>query len=157
MKRVPIFLQETGNNKVKKRILHCERCGEIFQPMSNRAKYCSICRPIVSREKALESWKRNGRKQYSNKNWVNGEYIKKGYNQRGKFNNNYRNGSGMNNYESAVRIYGEKCNRCSSKENLLLHHFNNNPKNWEILCKGCHQNHHSVRCEETGRFISNKG
>ena len=33
---------------------------------------------------------------------------------------------------------------------------NNNPDNWEILCKKCHQAHHSIRGAD-GRFVSNKG
>lgn len=35
-------------------------------------------------------------------------------------------------------------------------HNNNSEDNWEILCKRCHQNHHSVRGVD-GRFMSNKG
>ena len=34
-------------------------------------------------------------------------------------------------------------------------HYNNSPDNWEILCKKCHQHHHS-KTDDRGRFVSEK-
>ena len=100
-------------------------------------------------------------------------HIKIPRNQAGENNGNYKNGTGIDWYKRALQILPERCNRCGLTENelqsirpskvriLLLHHKdgnheNNSPDNWEILCKKCHQKHHSCRDKLTGRFVSKK-
>lgn len=179
--RTPItydMLPETGNPRyTTKHILDCERCGEMFIPRSPRTRFCPYCQKAHELEKAKERYINSGRKQTSAKNWkrINGKmvYVHVGYNQSGKNNNHYKNGTGIDWFANALKVLPEKCNRCGKTEkqlqkenpskirNLLLHHKdgnhnNNDPSNWEILCKGCHQAHHSVRGTD-GRFVSNKG
>ena len=57
----------------------------------------------------------------------------------------------------ALSLLPNICNRCNSKVNLLAHHIDHNRKNnklenFEILCKRCHQEHHSKR-DYTGKYI----
>lgn len=174
LQRIPIFLPDTGNPRFTRHVAEfCQRCGKPFQLRSPRAKYCDDCKPLVEREKALQRWKDAGRPQTSAKNWkwINGRkvYVHSGYHQSGTLNNNYKNGTGIDWFAEALKILPARCNRCGRVEtdekyvirNLLLHHRdgnhnNNDPSNWEILCKKCHQAHHSVR-GAGGRFVSNKG
>lgn len=182
VKRNPItydMLPETGNPRYStKRVMECERCGSLFVPRSPRTRFCEDCRFVHEREKAIERYIKNGRKQTSAKNWkyIEGKkvYVPVGsYNQSGKNNNAYKNGSGIDWFKEALKILPNKCNRCGKTEDelkketgskircLLIHHkdgvhTNNNPDNWEILCKKCHQAHHSIRGAD-GRFVSNKG
>jgi len=39
----------------------CQRCGEVYSPLSNVAKYCPTCRPIVRKQQEIESSKRRVR------------------------------------------------------------------------------------------------
>lgn len=181
IKRTPItydMLPETGNPRyTHKRVIICERCGKPFVPRSPRAIFCDNCKDEHEREKARERYIKNGRKQTSAQNWkyVNGKkvYVPVGeYHNSGKDNGNYKNGTGIDWFAEALKVLPAKCNRCGKTEEelqaetgssircLLLHHrdgvhTNNSPDNWEILCKRCHQLHHSVRGED-GRFVSNK-
>lgn len=182
IQRTPItydMLPETGNPRYpRKHVLECERCHGLFVPRSPRTRFCEDCQGLHEKEKARERYIIGGRKQTSAHNWkrINGKkvYIPVGqYNQSGKNNNHYKNGSGIDWFKEALKVLPEKCNRCGKTEEelkketgssircLLLHHkdgvhTNNTPSNWEILCKSCHQNHHSVRGTD-GRFVNNKG
>lgn len=66
-----------------------------------------------------------------------------------------------------LRIERRYCERCGkdlttkhiTKYDWVVHHrdhdrSNDNTNNFELLCKQCHQTHHLVKCEKTGRFIS---
>ncbi len=83
--------------------------------------------------------------------------VGSGGNQLGTNNHAYKNG--ISNFsEKAFALYGKKCNRCGSLDNLLTHHRdhnrnNNDSSNWEVLCKRCHQTHHCQRDPETGQYI----
>lgn len=179
--RIPLtldMLPDTGNPRYKKRIKECERCCSLFIPRSPRTRFCDDCREIHEKEKNKERYIKNGKKQTSAHRWIRkGDkkvYVPVGsYNQSGENNNYYKNGTGIDWFKRALKILPEKCNRCGKTELelkrltnskircLLLHHRdgnhnNNSEDNWEILCKRCHQNHHSVRGVD-GRFMSNKG
>lgn len=43
----------------------------------------------------------------------------------------------------ARKILPNECYHCKTKRNLILHHkdhnhYNNNPKNWRMVCRSCH-------------------
>ena len=45
--------------------------------------------------------------------------------------------------KEAIKLLGIKCEKCGSKANVQLHHKdrnpqNNEPKNWQRLCRKCH-------------------
>ena len=66
--------------------------------------------------------------------------TKKGYNQGGKNNNNYKNGISM--YAQRKK---SKCQSCGSTKNLMVHHKdgnrkNNDASNLKTLCWSCHEN-----------------
>ena len=165
------MLPPSGNPRYKSRVIFCELCDKPLIPGSHRTRFCSSCKIIHEKEMAHKRYLRNGQTSAHRWQYVNGKkiYIPVGsYNQKGENNNAYKNGSGINWYARATEVLPEVCNRCgatnkedSSIRYLLLHHKdgnhnNNSPDNWEILCKRCHQAHHSIRGED-GRFVSNKG
>ena len=122
----------------------CRICGKEFQPTNSRNSMCSDeCRDLYYRSKGL------------NKTYRNGVYIPTGYHQDKEHNNNWKGGV---EYRYLVKI--EKCEKCGSKKNLLVHHIDENrmhnvKENLMVLCKKCHQNLHCVR-DEKGRFTSRK-
>jgi 5-methylcytosine-specific restriction endonuclease McrA len=78
------------------------------------------------------------------------ESRKKGYNQKGENNNNWKSGIGAYT-RLAFEEYGKDriCERCGSKHNILVHHrdrnrYNNKKGNLEVLCKSCHQKEHEA-------------
>jgi hypothetical protein len=126
----------------------CIKCGgEIPSHKYSNAKYCSDrCRSAyVSYRHAV----RTGR--------IAKPGVGSGGNQEGENNHQYKTGIGTYS-QRAFEHYGRKCNRCDSTELLLVHHrdedrTNNDLSNLEVLCKGCHQEHHCIRDETTGRYI----
>ena len=83
--------------------------------------------------------------------------IGSGNNQIGTNNHAYKDGIGCFR-RIAFEYYEKKCNRCAKTEMLLVHHIdenrhNNKVSNLEILCKKCHQKHHTQRCNFTGKYI----
>lgn len=78
-----------------------------------------------------------------------------GGNQEGENNHMYKTGIGTYSKKGFTNL-PNICNRCQSKENLLIHHkdenrSNNELCNLEILCKRCHQKHHETR-DTLGRY-----
>ena len=131
-----------SKNKPNKEII-CGECNCVSLPNSGRQKYCDKCKESVQKRKSLERWYRNGRKQNEKQYSDNGTYIKKGYNQKGTNNNNYK--SNIANYRKiSLEVNGSECNDCGSVSNILVHHkdgdrSNNAPSNLITLCKKCHQ------------------
>lgn len=110
----------------------CARCERHYAPSGPRQKYCSECERIVTKETMHNNHKKR--------------YVRKGYNQTGTANNNWKGGEGI--YRRLKPV--EKCERCGSTEHLLVHHRdgnrrNNAPENLEGLCKRCHQIHHDCQ------------
>lgn len=126
----------------------CKNCNSEYLASSMAQKYCWECAPIMkkARDKARK------------------ESNKKGYNQKGENNNNWKGGIGV--YRGLADEYGlpKECERCGSTKNLLVHHkdrdrYNNNPDNLERLCKSCHQKEHDAGINlhpDTPVFRSNK-
>ena len=111
----------------------CEVCGLEFQPSSNRQKYCTTCKKEKEKLMYAERHKRR--------------YQKKGYNQKGENNNNWKHGESSYYKRIAYEAYGKVCNRCGSLKNIVVHHKDRNRKNndlsnLEVLCKKCHQLEH---------------
>jgi hypothetical protein len=87
---------------------------------------------------------KNEKKKSVLREWYKKTYVKKGYNQLGEANNNWKNGVGTYKIKMADV---HSCERCGSTEFLLVHHKdadrgNNDRSNLEKLCKRCHQLEH---------------
>jgi hypothetical protein len=112
----------------------CCKCNAIIFPTSNRQKFCKECRIENDRQKCNEYRKNH--------------FIPKGYNQKGKNNNNWRGGIGI--YKrKARRYFEEKCFMCGSEEFLCVHHkdhnrYNNKISNLSIICRTCHAKIHEL-------------
>lgn len=107
----------------------CKRCNSRFIPEGPRAEYCAPCRPEHTKEKLKAAHQ--------------ARYQKKGYNQFGKANNNWRGGIGT--YRRAD--LPANCEVCGSTKFLCVHHkdhnrYNNELSNLMRLCKRCHQIEH---------------
>lgn len=127
----------------------CAQCGRETVRNSNRQKYCSDCSKYLARARALEKYyEKADNSEYRERNreycraYYRGE--RRGYNQKGENNNNWKGGAG---YYQQFR--GSCCERCGSTEFLVVHHrdhnhYNNSLENLETLCKSCHQVEHEV-------------
>ena len=118
----------------------CANCQNEFKPTSGVQKVCADCKREVDLQRMRDRYTKT--------------YVKKGYNQSGENNNNWKGGIGV--YRSMVST--NVCELCGSKENLLIHHidhnrYNNDLSNLMVLCKKCHQEHHCVR-DSLGRYTS---
>lgn len=136
----PSILNSLSKACVETRRKVCIKCGsEVPQSKYKNAKYCS-----TKCASAYNSYRYAVRK---------GRFLRPGVgsggNQLGSDNHQYKTGIG--NYSlKAFEHKGRICNRCSSEENLLVHHMdedrtNNKLDNLEVLCKRCHQHHHCIR------------
>tara|TARA_R110000822_G_scaffold42836_12_gene116156 strand:- start:153 stop:656 length:504 start_codon:yes stop_codon:yes gene_type:complete len=140
----PSILDSSSKACVETRRKVCIKCGnEIPQTKYKSSKFCSIrCR------NAFTSWKWRVKKGLIKKPGVGS-----GNNQE----KNIKNVKARAACRKAMKLLPKVCNRCSSKNNLLAHHIdhnrqNNSLDNFEILCKKCHQNHHTIK-DNTGKYI----
>ncbi len=120
----------------------CARCGEMFIPVGSNQKFCKPCAEPAYREYDIARGKDRNRKPWGD------------YHQKGKLNNNWKGGTGV--YKALLEKCA--CEICGSTENLLIHHKDHNRRNnavsnLMVMCKKCHQNHHTRRDSETGRYI----
>lgn len=133
----------------------CKRCGQEFTYLRTYSsngvrKYCEACKIELHRERAYNSRLRRG--------LIKNPGVGSGNAQgNGVQNHNYTNGYGIYRKLAMEHIPPEqwKCMYCgatysqsrkhpSKKMPLLIHHKdgnrrNNDPSNWEIVCKRCHQ------------------
>lgn len=133
--------------------LICEHCGKETTRNSNRQKYCPDCKVIVERQKALDRYYAREKDEIykAERAIYYAEYRageRRGYNQSGVNNNNWRGGASSVYYDKFMK---RTCERCGASTNLLVHHrdrnrHNNSLDNLETLCKRCHQIEH--RCWE---------
>lgn len=120
----------------------CEHCGKEYIPTGSCQKYCSECKREMDLKRMRDRHKKT--------------YVKKGYNQSGVNNNNWK--GGIRNYRKILPIDGSCCEICGSKNNLLVHHrdhnrYNNDKSNLAVWCKKCHQEHHCKR-DSSGKFTT---
>lgn len=132
--------------ETKRRV--CIRCGGGIPPFRYKsAKYCdALCR---GRDASYKSAVKSGR--------IKNPGVGSGGAQDGEKNYGYKTGIGKYS-QKAFKYYGRRCNRCTDINDLLVHHkdenrTNNSIENLEVLCKRCHQIHHTVRDTATGRYI----
>lgn len=126
----------------------CIKCGsEIPHTKYKNAKYCSNrCRAAYL---AYKSSVKKGK--------IKKPGVGSGGNQWAE--NNHRYKTGIVSYKRNTFNYKPKvCERCGAKENILVHHkdenrLNNTLDNLEVLCKKCHQHHHCNRNSKTGKYI----
>ena len=122
---------------VSKKSKECVDCNKLYQPTSNRQTRCLECKGDHE-EKRTKAYMKAFHKE---------RYVRRGYNQFGESNNNWKGGIGI----FTRLVEKECCARCNSNKNLLIHHkdenrYNNATDNLEVLCKRCHQIQH--RCWE---------
>lgn len=128
----------------------CLKCnGQIPSDKYRNAKYCSTkCRNATT---SYRHRVKSGKIQLPG--------VGSGNNQgHGKNNSKYRTGIGLYS-KLGFKHHGRICNRCAVTNNLLVHHIdedrtNNSISNLEVLCKKCHQNHHCIRDNSSGKFVS---
>jgi hypothetical protein len=123
----------------------CIKCGNVITKKRKGVKFCSDkCRTAY-----------NAYKWCLKHNKFKDPGVGSGGNQEGDRNHNYKTGKGSYN-KKAFKFKESVCNKCESTENLLVHHVdgnrsNNELYNLEILCKKCHQEHHTKR-DSLGRY-----
>ena len=123
----------------------CIKCNNVITNKRKGLKFCSTrCRNTY-----------NSYQYHLRKGCYKKPGVGSGGNQEGKNNHQYKNGIGT--YHKKAFAFKESiCERCDSIENLLVHHKdedrnNNELYNLEILCKRCHQKHHTHR-DALGRY-----
>lgn len=131
----------------------CRVCGKIFLPIGPAGLYCSDCAPIMAKKAEIR-----GYEAYERRNGVL-VGVGTGHHQIfGKDNVCYKFGLGTYVKDKLKLMSEYKCERCGKDLTLDItnksktwgvHHKdrnrkNNNPDNWELLCKSCHQIEHEV-------------
>lgn len=151
---------------------NCSVCNTLYTPTGNCSKYCSNeCKKSVLKEKQKEYSARYNRKRGRVVGVGSGGLTK-----RGEDNFNYKNGIGIfaklrHEIKKNIR-YCERCGKDlidATRGQWCTHHKdhnreNNDPSNFELLCKRCHQIEHNcikalegaetkvTRCMVTGRY-----
>lgn len=128
----------------------CLNCRQVYIPTGSCSKFCSIsCRDEYNKEhnyEVLQAWRR--------KQGVQVGVGKGGATGFGKANPYYKNGIGIFHRQAPIikqqRRYCEFCGKDLldvTRYEWCLHHrdhdrTNNDPSNWILLCKSCHQIEH---------------
>jgi hypothetical protein len=113
----------------KRKPKQCLMCAQVYTPSGNCSKFCNTCAEVNRKQTMRNRHQRT--------------YVKKGYSQFRENNNNWKGGIGV--YRQIKKA--EQCEECGSRENLLIHHidedrYNNTLENLKCLCKRCHQVNH---------------
>ena len=126
----------------------CKKCGKLISKIKRKdAIYCSkLCRQSYG-----------SYKYQVDKGLIKKPGIGSGGNQWLKNNSQWKGGVATFR-RLAKEIYDEKCAWCNSTKNLLVHHLdhnrlNNDISNLIVICKSCHQKHHTTRNPKTGKYI----
>lgn len=147
----PSILDSSNKACVETRREVCIKCGNVIpQTKYKSAKYCSDrCRNAYN---SLKSRIKQG--------LILKPGVGSGGNQEGENNHQWTGKSGSAGCKRAMKKLPKICNRCGSLEDLLAHHIdeditNNSLDNFEILCKKCHQLHHTENRRDTitGKYI----
>ena len=135
--RINEFLKK-HNNKTR-----CKHCGE---PISYDGS------PFKSL--ACYAYGSNKPKVYCSKKCLSADLF-----QKGKNHASYKNGSGRGHIARlSKKIRGSKCTSCGTSNRLVVHHIDNNPRNYNednltTLCHSCHRRHHwEVRSPKSTRL-----
>lgn len=129
----------------------CKHCGTNYQPTGSSSKYCSkLCYKHANIQYQRDAVQKHRLKH--NKGQVGvGRGALTGF---GKDNQNYRNGLGVfANARKQIKEDIRYCQLCgkdlldTTRYDWCVHHVdhnrqNNNPSNWMLICKKCHQIEH---------------
>lgn len=111
-------------------------------------KYCKYCGNKLERKRF------NGRledfKVFSNRQYCNRECMKRDYLKIGKHNQSYSNAHATARKINELILHKDICEVCGSKNNLDIHHIDNNWQNNNVdnlicLCRSCHMKEHSPK------------
>ena len=121
--------------------LTCINCNKKFEAKRKDTLRCPVCKKKHASYKTMLSRKKHHPE------------IEMGVGSGNSYKNKHR-ALGIQTYRRAKKT---KCEWCSSTNNLLVHHldenrYNNNIDNLITLCKRCHQNLHTKRNMTTGRY-----
>lgn len=133
-------------------IVKCIMCGIEFEAKRKDKKYCEPCK---KKRKSMQVMLSRKRKHPEIEIGVGSDRAKN--NLPGPTNQSWK--TGIQGYRKLVDK--KECAYCNSTENLLVHHldhnrYNNELTNLIVICKKCHQAHHCIRDEKTGRFLANQ-
>ena len=141
----PSILVNTEKACVETRQGVCAFCNDVITNPRKGLKYCSP----QCRNNYVTYWWR------VKKGFIKKPGVGSGGNQEGENNHMYKTGIGTYSKKGFANL-PNICNRCGCIDTLLVHHIdedrsNNKLENLEILCKRCHQNHHTHR-DHLGRY-----
>lgn len=136
----------------------CLVCKVAYVPSGPAARYCPTCAKVKAKEVSTNSCN-----AYRKRAGVKLGVGKGGANKVGKDNPRYTTGVGVylkakKTMHTTVRF----CNRCGADllnvhwSKRCVHHIdhnrgNNEPSNFELLCKRCHQLEHEVHLNFNGK------
>jgi hypothetical protein len=138
------LLHFNGRSDIIRTII-CKQCNKPFQTESKR-KDKRLCQECL-KENQVKSVMRSRKKRIPTTEIGVGS---------GKSSKNLNRPLGIQTYR---RAKDDKCIKCGSTKNLLVHHkdenrYNNSIDNLETLCKRCHQKLHTKRDLKTGRYMA---
>ena len=135
---------------------------KVEESVQTRRRVCKKCSKELPRRRQLYCSDKC-RSAYLQQRWkIKHSLIEKpgvgsGGNQLREKNHQWKNGKATF-QKIAFEYYDHICKKCGSTDYLCVHHkdhdrLNNNLSNLMILCKSCHQKHHTTRDQKTGRYI----
>lgn len=121
--------------------LTCKDCNTKFEAKRKDTERCPVCRKKRRSYQVMLSRKKKHPE------------IEIGVGSGNSYKNKHQP-LGIQTYRRAKK---DVCEWCGSKDNLLVHHldenrYNNDINNLITICKRCHQAHHTVRDITTGRY-----
>lgn len=133
----------------KLKLKSCSVCGNEYQPTGSCSKYCSTCRPVITKQisiAAINRW-------HYKKGILNGKGSGSSTG-NGKANHMYKHGLAIfQKYAKEMKETVGLCEECgkdiknSSRYGWVGHHKdhnrqNNDISNLKLMCKSCHQIEH---------------
>lgn len=112
--------------------------------------YCEFCGKLLVRKRflngRLEDFNVFKKRKYCNRECMKNNFLKIG----DDYNQSYRNAHTTSKRINKNILKKDKCEICGSKENLDVHHKdnnwnNNNLDNLECLCRSCHSKEHKPK------------
>jgi hypothetical protein len=131
----------------------CTVCGVVYTATGPAQKYCQTCGPTIDK-----ITHRIGVDRYRVRNGVQ-VGVGSGHAQgSGKKHHTYKNGIGAFREDKLTSMSSYICERCGKDLNGVVHseHYlwcvhhkdgdrkHNEPSNWQLLCKSCHQAVHDA-------------